>query len=1713
MKYHNTLSEKLLAVLLLLLSNSLMSQSWNPSHKVGTLNGIYHYSTAQTPANLVELFPAGIPNTGITYIWERSESPAMTSPTQVGTSSSYSFSGPLDKTYYFRRKSMRFGLVDLFSNVIKISLVSANWEDINYIREHEVRTSGVTTWQAVDQLAIGPKLQTTTYLDGIGRPLEIVNREIATPSSGSLWGDVVRFSSYDAATGRESKSFLSYSTTTQSGKYKTTANTEQSQYYATNYSDNYGYSSIDLEKSPLSRVLAVNQPGESWRAGVADGIRTEYEMNSTSENVQIFGVDYVQGNAPINRGPYPPNTLYKFITTDEYGKKVIEYRDKSGQFILKKVELDASPSVSHSGWICTYSVYDDKGLLRYQIQPEGVKYLDQNNWSFVNSNGQNVLKEYCFQYNYDEKGRSIWKKAPGAQPLSMIYDRRDRVVFMQDGNQSALTTPQWTANVYDELDRPVITTLYNTTKAKQALQTDINNSISISSIFITNPAQPINDIVVDTRNASISLYLARNSIEFVPGFESVLNDEFTAEINPNSSLPNFVNVVTYNNPITQTELDNSSITTILKYIFYDNYTFDGIKSFNNNFTNLTAYNPSDPDVIPISKSNRTIGLPTGSKTRILGSDVFLNSSTYYDERGMIIQILDENVKLGTDVSTIQYHFDGHILSTCNDHTASNTGYTNFKILSKNIFDKLGRITSLQKQFGNNLIKTVSSYDYDDMGRMKAKHLDPGYTGSGGNELESLNYSYNIHNQITGINKDYALKTTSNYNKWGHFFGLYIGFDNRDNVFAAPNLNGQVTGLLWNTQGDDAQRKYDYTYDNGGRLTSGIFTEQKHLGDGYSNSQMDFSVLGTGGKITYDLNGNLLNILHKGVIPGTSAPITVDNLSYSYLYNNYSNKLEKVTDQMSSTSVNGMFGDFKDGSNGSNADYVYDDNGNVIIDLNKNVQSVNGGASGTRGIIYNFLDKPELIRIIGKGTVKIVYNADGEKLQRAFIPESGGASTITTYINGYTYQESATITTSTPAPMGGGTSTLSFISFEEGRIRSVTAVSSQSEFDILTVDGNIDLPNGKRGVFDFFVMDYQQNVRMILTEETHTAANTATMETTRSTIEESIFGQTGGGNEVAATRVAKPIAWSNSAAGNHVSGLGTNLGHNIGPNVLQKVMAGDKISTTVDYYYPSSASGNNTSFLTSVTNSLAQAISGSNGTTNLIKNNASLITTQLGGVTNFINAVQPNGSNPGGGRPQAYLTILFFDERFNFISATDGGVAQEQVAASVTSSGATLGQGGSLANIKAPKNGYVYVYVSNQSNESVYFDNLFVKIDGGNIIEENHYYSYGLKIASISSKKAGDSYEGQLKNNYLYNGKELFDDGDINWYDYGFRNYDAQIGRFTQIDPLTDFYSKFSPYLYAGNDPIENVDIFGLGPETGLTAATAKEIGGVIITSVRATTKVATTVTDLGMVGLRLSISFFSSTTTVINGSFATDQIGDRIEITNRGRYDALTNANFGGLPDLWGSTANLDDYTDLYDQEAYLLGRLSGDALAILQSMAEVEGGIKGGGSLALASGGSSVVGAAAVVTHGASVGVTATYDASWATVKLLQVQRLIRASTTLSCGPNHPSNPPPANGETPATNRGREAHDGYNPGPGFTTNRAANRLSNGKIPDAIDRVNKIVRELKPNNFRAIRYGREQVKAYKKQLTKQFGGKWKTVIDTYDVLPDGTIKYNINPAK
>ncbi|WP_390456115.1 RHS repeat-associated core domain-containing protein, partial [Chryseobacterium sp. Alg-005] len=89
-----------------------------------------------------------------------------------------------------------------------------------------------------------------------------------------------------------------------------------------------------------------------------------------------------------------------------------------------------------------------------------------------------------------------------------------------------------------------------------------------------------------------------------------------------------------------------------------------------------------------------------------------------------------------------------------------------------------------------------------------------------------------------------------------------------------------------------------------------------------------------------------------------------------------------------------------------------------------------------------------------------------------------------------------------------------------------------------------------------------------------------------------------------------------------------------------------------------------------------------------------------------------------------------------------------------------------------------------------------------IVDANDYYPFGMNHLNSGNAFFGTgSYKA-----YKYNGKELQETG---MYDYGWRSYMPDLGRWTQIDPLSEKGHNFSPYNYAINNPIRFIDPDGL----------------------------------------------------------------------------------------------------------------------------------------------------------------------------------------------------------------------------------------------------------------------------------------------------------------
>ena len=83
------------------------------------------------------------------------------------------------------------------------------------------------------------------------------------------------------------------------------------------------------------------------------------------------------------------------------------------------------------------------------------------------------------------------------------------------------------------------------------------------------------------------------------------------------------------------------------------------------------------------------------------------------------------------------------------------------------------------------------------------------------------------------------------------------------------------------------------------------------------------------------------------------------------------------------------------------------------------------------------------------------------------------------------------------------------------------------------------------------------------------------------------------------------------------------------------------------------------------------------------------------------------------------------------------------------------------------------------------------------LSEKDYYPGGMVMP-------GRNYQS-LDYRFSFNGKEDDTDANIGYQDYGLRFYDKRLGRFFSVDPLTKDYPWYSPYQFAGNSPIGNID--------------------------------------------------------------------------------------------------------------------------------------------------------------------------------------------------------------------------------------------------------------------------------------------------------------------
>ena len=453
----------------------------------------------------------------------------------------------------------------------------------------------------------------------------------------------------------------------------------------------------------------------------------------------------------------------------------------------------------------------------------------------------------------------------------------------------------------------------------------------------------------------------------------------------------------------------------------------------------------------------------------------------------------------------------------------------------------------------------------------------------------------------------------------------------------------------------------------------------------------------------------------------------------------------------------------------NLGYTYIDGGNRLKAVNDSTSSdvgFNDGEESTteyeydgngnmtrdynkevQSITYNLLNLPELITFENNNTIEYYYDAAGIKWKKEV---TGGATTTETdYIGSMIFEDSA----------------LQQIHTAEGRI---VANRVGAEYDYQ---------------YQYVLKDHLGNSRVTFgaTEQEYLA----TMESELAGQEEAQF------ENIADYRV-KDFQYNHTPGGEYTPDESVMLNANqtvngtrrvVGAAKGLKIQAGDTVDMEVWAKYPSTCGVSETTasafLFAALTSGLGIVSTGETAQAYTAMNSL------LGTTTLFDQ--EPCDV------PKAYLNYIFFDENY---ANPGGGIPAGRRLHRDTFQKLSLSFAASAA-------GYLYIYVSNESSldVNVYFDDMKITHKSDlSVIQADDYFPFGLTMSSTSYQR-----EGEQPNAFLYNGKELQDDLDLNWYDYGARMYDASIGRWHVVDPWADSSWNFSPYHFVSNNPINRID--------------------------------------------------------------------------------------------------------------------------------------------------------------------------------------------------------------------------------------------------------------------------------------------------------------------
>lgn len=724
--------------------------------------------------------------------------------------------------------------------------VLAGSGDQNYIISSVIKKDGVRNISQIPSLNHTEINQTITYYDGFEQPIQVV-QVMASPKLN----DIIQPIAYDTY-GRNSINYDPYTEQNSDGSYRIDALARQKLYYSSSSWDadirktDAPFSKTIFESSPLNRIKEKGSTGAVWQP-------SSTRDNNSGRTVVL---EYITNNA---------STSYQ--TTG---------------YAVQKWTASPVPGMSYARTLACTGLYP-AGELFVKVT-KGENWVSQDGKAgtiedYVNKEGQLIVRRgfnsdlsvVSTYYVYDELGNISFILSPAINPDAGTFTQQllDQFChqYRYDGRGRLIekhlpATTGWSTMLYNSNDQLI---------AVQDPQQSIDKKADFKKY--------------DSQGRLIMSGLIENYTGTRAANQDVLNSIQTSEWESrNNQSPNG-----YSNQAMPFIYPNSNPGSVnypdLETVnYYDDYDIPGI-----------------PNNESLNYSNKTQGLLTASKVKVLGTTDYLWSVNYYNDNQLLVKQYKQHYQGGAinsmnyDEMIFSYNFSGELITSNRIH--HNNLKANTNITNRYQYDHTGRKLNTYMKLNNDAEVLLSQSSYNELGQQKQKSLH--------NNAQVNYYSYNERGWLKA-------KTSTQ-------FSFELKYQDGVN----PQYNGDISEQLW-TSGN----KMVYTYDKLGRLSSGVssgmseYITYDNVGnikslnrDGvtrnylYEGNRLSSTSGATGtGSFLYDANGNVKydgRLAQVFLINRLNLPSEVPGLQIKYVYDADGNKIRKISSGVQTDYIDGI----------------------------------------------------------------------------------------------------------------------------------------------------------------------------------------------------------------------------------------------------------------------------------------------------------------------------------------------------------------------------------------------------------------------------------------------------------------------------------------------------------------------------------------------------------------------------------------------------------------------------------------------------------------------------------------------------------------------------------------------------------------------------------------------------------------------------------------